>query len=130
MYVGNIPNLLRDASDITRFSAVHMVKTHFLLKNLLISEPSLDILEKSRRRLARRFIIYNIIVIYYFWINSIGSSFVLPNIFLIQVDNHCETQSELTDILKNNPNLLNFHAIRRREICALPQIDHFGCRGL
>ena len=37
---------LRDAPDIYRFPSVHMVKTHFLLENLLISKPPLSILEK------------------------------------------------------------------------------------
>ena len=36
----------KDASDIYRFPALHMAKTHFLLENLLISEVSLGILEK------------------------------------------------------------------------------------
>ena len=35
-----------DACDIQRFQTVHGIKTHFLLENLWISEPSLGILEK------------------------------------------------------------------------------------
>ena len=32
---------------------------------------------------------------------------MLPNIYLL-IDHHCKTQSELTEMLKNSPNLLNF----------------------
>ena len=38
--------LLRDTSDIHRFQTVHMVKTHFLLENLWISESFLGMLKK------------------------------------------------------------------------------------
>ena len=38
----NFSSWLRDASDIYRFPTLHMVKTHFLLKNLWISETSLE----------------------------------------------------------------------------------------
>ena len=33
-----------ELSDIHRFPTIHMVKTHFLLENLWISQPSLGIL--------------------------------------------------------------------------------------
>ena len=48
----NFSSWLRDASDIHWFPTLHMVKTHFLLENQLISKPSLSILEKFQRSLA------------------------------------------------------------------------------
>ena len=42
----NFSSWLSDVPDIYRFPIVHMVKTHFLLKNLWISGASLGILEK------------------------------------------------------------------------------------
>ena len=38
--IGIFPVDLGTAPDIYRFPMVHMVKTHFLLENLSISEPS------------------------------------------------------------------------------------------
>ena len=43
---------LRDAPDIYRFPSGHMVKTHFLLENLGISEPSLGKAKKFQCRSA------------------------------------------------------------------------------
>ena len=48
----NYSSLLKDASDIHRFPTVHMVKTHFLLENLWIAEPSSGILEKFQHSSA------------------------------------------------------------------------------
>ena len=44
--------LIRNAPDIDRFPSVYVVKTHFLLENLSISEPSLGILEKFISRVT------------------------------------------------------------------------------
>ena len=42
----NFSSLLRDGSDINKFSSIHMVKTQLLLAILSISEPFLCVLEK------------------------------------------------------------------------------------
>ena len=43
---------LRDAPDIYKFPTVHMVKTHFLLKNLRLSGASFSMLEKFQHSSA------------------------------------------------------------------------------
>ena len=55
----NFSSWLRDASDIHRFPALHMVNTHFMLENLWISKLSLCILEKFQRSSALPNIKYN-----------------------------------------------------------------------
>ena len=75
----NFSSLLRDASDIHRFPTVHMVETHFLLENLLISEPSLGILEKFQCSSALPNIKYNRAVL--FWSQLHWVLFMLLNIF-------------------------------------------------
>ena len=55
---------LRNATDIYRFPIVHMVKTHFLLENLSISEPSLGILQNFQCRSALPNIKYNCAVLF------------------------------------------------------------------
>ena len=59
-----VSSCLRDATDIHRFPIVHMVKTHFLLENLSISEPSLGILQNFQRRSALPNIKYNYAVLF------------------------------------------------------------------
>ena len=49
----------RDASDIYRFPAQHMVKTHFLLENRWISEPSLGTMGKVQCRSDAPCVKYN-----------------------------------------------------------------------
>ena len=53
-----------DASDIHRFSTLHMVNIHFLLENLWISKPSLSILEKFQCSLALPNIKYNCAILF------------------------------------------------------------------
>ena len=60
----NFSSWLKDASDIHRFSALYMVKTHFLLGNLWISKPSLSILEKFQHSLALPDIKYNCAILF------------------------------------------------------------------
>ena len=55
-------SLLRDVSDILRFPTVHIFKTHFLLENLWVSEPSL--LEKFQCSLAPPNMKYNCAVLF------------------------------------------------------------------
>ena len=60
----NFSSWLRDASDIHRFPALHMVKTNLLLENLWISKPSLSILEKFQCSLALPNIKYNFAILF------------------------------------------------------------------
>ena len=59
-----VSSCLSDATHIYRFPIVHMVKTHFLLENLSISEPSLGILHNFQRRSALPNIKYNCAVLF------------------------------------------------------------------
>ena len=59
-----VSSYLRDATDIYRFPIVHMVKTHFLLENLSISEPSLGILQNFQHTLVLPNIKYNCAVLF------------------------------------------------------------------
>ena len=64
-----VSSCLRDATDIYRFPIVHMVKTHFLLENLSISEPSLGILQNFQCRSALPNIKYNCAVLFLTQVN-------------------------------------------------------------
>ena len=58
-----------------------MVKTHFLLENLLISESSLGILEKFQRSLALPNIKYNFVVLFLsqlYWLFIYASKYIFP----------------------------------------------------
>ena len=62
---------IMDGSDIHRFPKVHMAETHFLLENLLISEPSLGKLEKFQHRSALPNIKYNCALLFWshlYWV--------------------------------------------------------------
>ena len=85
----------RNAPNSHRRATLQVVKIHFVLENLWISEPSLGVLEKFQHA----WVLPNIIVHYYFLFNFIGYSFMLPNIFFL-IDHHGKAQSELTDCSK------------------------------
>ena len=71
----------RDAPDISRFSVVHMVKTHLMLENLRISGAfsGRSLLEKFQYSSAVPNI--NIVVQYYFSVKCIGHWCMLQNLF-------------------------------------------------
>ena len=54
----------RNAPDIHRFQTKHMLETHCLLENLLISEPSLGKLKKFQRSSALPNIKCNCVVLF------------------------------------------------------------------
>ena len=60
----NFSNWLRDTPDTYRFPAVHLVKTHFPLKNLWISGASLGILGKIQCNSAVSSIKYNCAILF------------------------------------------------------------------
>ena len=78
----NFSSCLRDATDIYRFPIVHMVKTHFLLENLWISEPSLGIMEKFQCSLTLPNIKYNCAVSFWsqlYWLFIYASKYIFPH---------------------------------------------------
>ena len=65
---GSANGLLRNVPDSDRFPTVHMVKTHFVLENLWISEPSSGILEKIKCSWTLPNMKYNCAVLFFEWI--------------------------------------------------------------
>ena len=65
----------------TDFPTVHMVKTHFLLENLWISEHSLGVLEKFQRSSALPKIKYNCVESFMsqlYWLFIYASKYIFP----------------------------------------------------
>ena len=70
-----------------------MVKTHFLLENLCISESSLGILEKSQRSLVLPNIKYNCVVLFLsqlYWLFIYASKYFSHRLPLYNVFNKAE----------------------------------------
>ena len=60
----NFPSGFRDASDIYKFPAQHMVQAHFLLEDLWVSEPSSGELGKFQHRSDHPYIKYNCAILF------------------------------------------------------------------